>query len=240
MPDSGSHHRVQSTNGHTFEPLARSEDPSLARLGAFSDGVFAFAVTLLILAIRIPHPDDADAGRGLLTLLSDEWRSYLAYIVSFMLVGINWANHRVMFATFVRSSHVLVWLNLLYLMIGVAFAPIPTAVLGGWLGSSRFDDQVAAAVFYGLYATAGALVYNVMWWYAAYGARLTYPTMSPLEVRAHTLAWAPAPLLTGALTLLALASPAASVAGYLAVILLYVLPMPRLMAIGKRRLDRSR
>jgi len=58
--------------------------------------VFAFAITLLILAIRIPHPTDADAGQGLLTLLTQQWRSYVAFVLSFMLIGINWANHRVM------------------------------------------------------------------------------------------------------------------------------------------------
>src|SRR6266568_8788614 len=115
--------------------VAQTEDPSLARIGAFSDGVFAFAITLLILAIHIPQPTDADANQGLLTLLTQQWRSYLAFVLSFMLVGINWANHRVMFATFARANHTLVWLNLLYLMVGVAFMPIPTAVLGAWLGS---------------------------------------------------------------------------------------------------------
>src|SRR6266436_6063788 len=124
---------------------SHSEHPSLARIGAFSDGVFAFAITLLILAIRIPHPTDADAGQGLLTLLTQEWRSYLAFVLSFMLVGINWANHRVMWSKFARSDHQLIWLNLLYLMVGVAFMPIPTAVLGAWLGSSNNENQVVAA-----------------------------------------------------------------------------------------------
>jgi uncharacterized membrane protein len=95
----------------------------LVRSGAFSDGVFAFAITLLILAIRIPHPADADANQGLLTLLTQEWRSYLAFVLSFMLVGINWANHRVMFKTFARADHGLLWLNLLYLMVSVALYP---------------------------------------------------------------------------------------------------------------------
>lgn len=75
--------------------------------------MFAFAITLLILAIRIPHPNDADANQGLLSLLTQQWRSYLAFVLSFMLVGINWANQRVMFKTFARASHLLVWLNLL-------------------------------------------------------------------------------------------------------------------------------
>src|SRR6476659_7636210 len=85
-----------------------AEDPTLARLGTFSDGVFAFALTLLILSIRIPHRADPDAGAGLLTLLTQQWRSYLAYVLSFMSVSINWTNHRVMFSQFVRVNHGLI------------------------------------------------------------------------------------------------------------------------------------
>src|ERR1051325_6371314 len=109
--------------------------PSVTRIGAFSDGVFAFAITLLILTIRIPHPTDSDANVGLLTLLIQQWKNCLAYVLSFMLIGINWANHRVMFGDFARANNTLVWLTLLYLMIGVAFMPVPTAVLGEWIGS---------------------------------------------------------------------------------------------------------
>ena len=90
--------------GHT-------DDPSLARIGAFSDGVFAIAITLLVLAIRIPRPTDGDANEGLLTLLAQQWRSFLAFFLTFMLVGINWANHRLMFKTFARADHTLVWLQ---------------------------------------------------------------------------------------------------------------------------------
>src|SRR6266446_3844655 len=213
--------------------VPQAEDPSLARIGAFSDGVFAFAITLLILAIRIPQPTDADANRGLLTLLIQQWRSYLAFVLSFMLVGINWANHRVMFATFVRANHALVWMNLLYLMLGVAFMPVPTAVLGAWLGSP--NNQVVAAVFYGGAATVGGLVYNLLWWYAAYAAKLTSPALSARERRALTLAWGPAPLVVAALTAVAFASPPLAVAGYVATVFVYILPVPRLVALGQRR-----
>jgi uncharacterized membrane protein len=211
----------------------QTEDPSLARIGAFSDGVFAFAITLLILAIHIPQPTDADANQGLLTLLTQQWRSYLAFVLSFMLVGINWANHRVMFATFARANHTLVWLNLLYLMVGVAFMPIPTAVLGLWLGSP--NNQVVAAVFYGGAATVGGLVYNLLWWYGAYAAKLTSPALSARERRAHTIAWGPAPLVVAILTAIAFASPPMAVAGYVMAVLAYILPVPRLVALAQRR-----
>jgi uncharacterized membrane protein len=134
-------------------PPERTEHPSLARIGTFSDGVFAIGITLLVLAIRIPHPTDADADRGLLSLLTEQWRSYLAFVLSFMVVGINWANHRVMFKTFASADNTLVWLNLVYLMVAVVFIPVPTAVLGAWLGDPR--NEVVAAVFYGAVGAAG-------------------------------------------------------------------------------------
>ena len=212
---------------------SRAEDPSLNRVGAFSDGVFAFAITLLILSIRVPRPTDADAGLGLVLLLSEQWRSYLAYALSFMLVGINWTNHRIMFSTFVRGDHALIWLNLLYLMLAVAIIPLPTAVLGAWLGNSSHANEVAAAVFYGGTATVGAIIYSLVWWYGAYVAKLT--RLTDQERRAHSKAWFPAPILTGALTAVAFLSPSLAVAGFVAVVFLYVLPVPRLIAMRRQR-----
>ena len=211
--------------GHT-------DDPSLARIGAFSDGVFAIAITLLVLAIRIPRPTDGDANEGLLTLLTQQWRSYLAFFLTFMLVGINWANHRLMFKTFARADHTLVWLNLLYLMVGVAFMPVPAAVLGAWLGSP--NNEVVAAVFYGATGTVGGLLYILLWWYGAYVAKLTSPELSARQRRAHTIAWAPAPFVVGALTAVAFVNPTLAVAGYVAVVLVYMLPVPRLVALKQR------
>jgi len=209
-----------------------ADDPSLARIGAFSDGVFAIAITLLVLAIRIPRPTDADSNEGLLTLLTQQWRSYLAFVLTFMLVGINWANHRLMFKTFARADHTLVWLNLIYLMVGVAFMPVPTAVLGAWLGSPK--NEVVAAVFYGVVGTIGALLFVLLWWYGAYVAKLTSPELSAGQRRAHTIAWGPAPIVVGILTAIAFANPSLAVAGFVAVVLVYMLPVPRLVALRQR------
>ena len=212
-------------------PPERTEHPSLARIGTFSDGVFAIGITLLVLAIRIPHPTDADADRGLLSLLTEQWRSYLAFVLSFMVVGINWANHRVMFKVFARADNTLVWLNLVYLMVAVVFIPVPTAVLGAWLGDPR--NEVVAAVFYGAVGTAGGLLYILLWWYGAYAAKLT--ELSVQQRRALTIAWAPAPLVVATLTAVAFVSPTVAVAGYVAIVLVYVLPVPRLVALAQRR-----
>ncbi len=215
------------------ETAEGAQDPTLARVAAFSDGVFAISITLLVLAIRIPHPGDAEASSDLLDLLTEQWRSYLAYVLSFMLVAINWANHRVMFSQFARASHALIWLNFLYLMVGVAFIPVPTAVLGEWLGNPR--NQVTALVFYGVDGTAGAVLFTVLWWYGAYVGKLTRPELSTRQRRAYTIAWAPAPFVVAALTGLAFVWPMLALVGYLAVVVVYVLPVPALVALVQRR-----
>lgn len=217
--------------------VERTEDPTLARIGAFSDAVFAFAITLLILSIHIPLPSDAGADRGLLILLTEQWRSYLSVVISFMLIGLTWANHRVMFATFVRANHTLIWLNLLFLLLGVTFIPIPTAVLGAWLGNP--NNGVIATVFYGGAVTVGSLAYNLVWWYGAYIAKLTSPSLTVGERRAHTLAWGPAPFVTAALMAVAFVSPSLAVVGYVIVIFVYILPVPRLVGLKQRRHQRS-
>lgn len=231
----GHHSRSSSAQGAL--PLAADTkspaEPNPARVEAFSDAVFAFGVTLLVLIIRIPHPTDPDASAGLLALLAQQWRIYLVYALSFMFVGNNWLSHRTMFSKFIRTDHGLVWLNLVYLMVAGAFIPLPTAVLGEWLGSP--NNEVVAAVFYGATATLGALLFNALWWYGAYAARLTSPDMSARERHAHTLAWAPAPLVLGLCTAVAFVNPSLAVAGYLAIVCIYLLPTPALMALLKRR-----
>src|SRR5258708_4453941 len=198
MPRQRSHPRAAAAPTHAaVAPSA--DDPSLTRIGGFSDAVFGFAITLLILGIRIPHPTDTDANAGLLTLLTEQWRSYLAYAISCLVVGNNWVHHRVMFAKFARADHTLVWLNLLFLLAGIAVIPVPTAVLGEWLGSAH-DQAVVAAVFYGAVSTVGGLLFNLTWWYGAYHAKLTSPALTVHERRAHTLAWGPAPFVMAALT----------------------------------------
>src|SRR5579859_1303342 len=226
------HARSPSVRGELQRPAHTdgAAEPSPARVEAFSDGVFAFGVTLLILGIGIPHPTDSNAGAGLLTLLTQQWRSYLVYVLSFMFVGNNWINHRTMFSKFARTDHALVWLNLAFLMVAGAFIPLPTAILGEWLGSPH--NEVVAAVFYGATATLGGLLFNVLWWYGAYVARLTSPEMSERERHAHTMAWAPAPFVVAACTAVAFVNPALAVAGFLAIVGIYLLPTPALVALS--------
>ena len=112
------------------------------RVEAFSDGVFAVAITLLVLDLRVAGP-----GHGpLTTQLANEWPSYSAYIVSFMVIGIIWVNHHTLLGRFATVDRTLLFLNLLLLMF-VTFIPFPTALLAQYLRAGGRDSHVAAALY---------------------------------------------------------------------------------------------
>ena len=128
------------------------------RLVAFSDGVFAITITLLILEIR-PPTGDGSLLHGLLAL----WPSYLAYAVTFLFIGQVWANHHVMFDHIRAADRFVLLLNTVLLMV-VAFLPFATSVLAGALRSG--DDERTAVAFYGIAFGVTALTFNAVWQYA--------------------------------------------------------------------------
>jgi uncharacterized membrane protein len=128
------------------------------RIEAFSDGIFAIAITLLILEIKVPA-----AGQGnLAAALLRQWPSYLAFLLSFAFIGIMWMNHHRMFSHIKRSNDTLLLLNLL-LLLGVTALPFPTAVLATHLGTS--EQRTAALLYNGLFVVI-AVFFNVLWRYA--------------------------------------------------------------------------
>jgi uncharacterized membrane protein len=128
------------------------------RLEAFSDGVFAITITLLILEIRRPA-DYANLLDGLAAL----WPSYLAYAITFLFIGQVWANHHVMFDHIRAADRVVLLLNTVLLMV-VAFLPFATSVLAGALREGH--GQRTAVVFYGIAFDVTALTFNAVWQYA--------------------------------------------------------------------------
>src|ERR1043165_7172616 len=96
-------------------PLHVEPDRGITRLEAFSDGVYAIAITLLILDIHVPHVD-----HGLVAALAAQWPAYLSYVISFVIVGIWWANHQAILDAIRHSDHALLLLNTLHLMF-IAF-----------------------------------------------------------------------------------------------------------------------
>ena len=139
------------------------------RIEAFSDGVFAIAITLLILEVRLP----AENGDPLSRRLAEAWPGYIAFLLSFLVIGIMWANHHGNFHLIERCTHGLVVANLL-LLLCVSFIPFPTKILAEELRHAG-ADQTTAALFYSGSFVVTALFFNVMWRVAATGNRLIRP-----------------------------------------------------------------
>jgi uncharacterized membrane protein len=126
---------------------------------AFSDGVFAIAITLLILEIKIPAPGPVQLSLQLLR----QWPSYVSFIISFAFVGIMWINHHRLFTHIRKSDDVLLILNLL-LLLGVTSVPFPTAVLAAHLRQA--GERTAGLLYNGTYLFI-AICFNLLWRYAA-------------------------------------------------------------------------
>jgi uncharacterized membrane protein len=130
-----------------------------SRVEAFSDGVFAIAITLLILDVHVPTGPTGSLGSA----LARQWPTYVSFLISFAFIGIMWVNHHRLFNHIRRSDNLLMFLNLL-LLLGVTVVPFPTALL-----ANRYpfpaDRTVAAAVFNGTYFCI-AICFNVLWHHA--------------------------------------------------------------------------
>ena len=190
---------------------------STAWLETFADGVFAIAATLLILNVDAQVGDGSGAiGHRLLAI----WPSYIAYAVSFVTIGIIWSNHHTVMGQLGRVDRTFLMQNV-FLLMCVAFLPFPTRLVAEHL-RDRHDLQ-PAALAYGATITVMAVCYIALWLYAAGGRRLLREDSDARTVSGITRSYLPGPPLYLAATLLALASPVASVAVYAAIALFYVI-----------------
>jgi uncharacterized membrane protein len=148
---------------------------STGRAEAFSDGVFAIAITLLVLSLVL-------SGHGTLTSqLLAAWPRYFAYVVSFLTIGIMWMNHHTILAHVARVDRPLLVINLLLLM-GVVVIPFPTALVAENLTGPE-DTAAAAAVTYGLVMIAISLGFAGLWIYVATHAAALGATVPPDALR---------------------------------------------------------
>lgn len=179
---------------------------SSARVESFSDAVFAIAITLMVLDIRQP----AQSG-PLLRAVLRQWPSILAYALSFLLVGVVWVNHHLVFHLIARVDMGVLWYNLL-LLLDVAFMPYPTVVLANALISHR--GETTAAVLYGATLVVLGVLFNLTWFHAARHRRLLRPDAAPEVVRAMGLRFVGGTVLCAAITLVALVQVELSLAFY--------------------------
>jgi uncharacterized membrane protein len=139
------------------------------RVLALSDGVFAVAITLLVLTIQVPNLPPISSLIKLNKLLLDSllalWPTVLSYIISFLVVGAYWRAHRHIFRRIERYDAAFLRLNLL-LLLSVSFLPLPTGVIG------RYRGSWVAVVFYALSLALTGVMTFLLWWYASRAYRL--------------------------------------------------------------------
>lgn len=142
------------------------QDVETGRIEAFSDGVFAIAITLLVLDLHLPKTDGHGVWRGLV----DEWPQFAAYVTSFFIIGIMWVNHHSMFRSIVRADRTLMFLNLM-LLLWTTLLPFPTRLVAAHLRGGGHDAAVAEAV-YSANLTLAAIAFSLIWMYAVRDGRL--------------------------------------------------------------------
>ena len=146
---------------------------SKSRLEAFSDGVFAIAITLLVLTIAQPS-----SYKNLGHDLASKWPSLAAFVVSFAIIGIMWLNHHSVFSHFEHVDRGLIYLNML-LLLTITFLPYPTGVLGQAL--AKGENARTAAVVYAVVMALNAWVWTALWLYGSSRRQLLRPGFAEEE-----------------------------------------------------------
>ena len=130
---------------------------SRARLEAFSDGVLAVAITLLILNLHV----DIGPGRSLASQLAAEWPSFVAYVVGFLVIGVIWVNHHSLMRLAATVDRTLLFFNLVLLLFVTAI-PFTTATIASALAHGTSADMAVASVLYGGVMTGMALAFTTL------------------------------------------------------------------------------
>ena len=204
-------------------PLAPGTSES-DRLETFCDGVFAIAITLLVLEIKVPTAERVHAEGGLLPALAALWPSYVGYLIGFFTIGIMWTNHHAIFLHVRRTDRYFLLINVLFLLF-IAFIPFPTAVLAEYLPEPA--ERRGAVMLYSATMVLMALAYNAVWRYAVWGGRLLAPDADRVAVRTISRRYAVGPFAYFATLLLAIVSPWASLTLHGLLAILYLLPERR-------------
>jgi uncharacterized membrane protein len=204
------------------------------RLEAFSDGVFAVAITLLVLNIKVPGldplaselPNDA----SLWPKVRDEWPMLVAYATSFLTIGIMWLNHHRLFSHIKRVNDVLLIMNLALLAI-IVFVPVPTALLAEYI--VRPDQHAAAIIYSGVFFLL-ACCFNLLWRYASYNNRLLGRDVDTRSVAAISRQYLFGPVFYLVAFGLALISTPASVVFTFILALFFALPGSLFRSLSKK------
>jgi uncharacterized membrane protein len=196
------------------------------RVEAFSDGVFAIAMTLLVLDIRVPH--DLAQGRTLAQALADQWPTYLAFVTSYATILIMWVNHHRLFTHIGHWDDRLLFANGL-LLLGIVLVPFPTALVAEYLG--RAGQRTAALVYNGTFVVI-ALCFNLVWKTASTNGRLLRTDHNPEAVRHITDSYRYGPLFYVVALIVGVVNVTASLVVNVALAIYFALPSRAAGVIG--------
>jgi TMEM175 potassium channel family protein len=186
------------------------------RTEAFSDGVFAIAITLLVLEIHVPPTEFHDLWRGIV----HEWPAYLGYATSFFTIGGIWLAHHAVFRRLRYANERVMRLNLLLLM-AVAFLPYPTGLVAEAIRDPSAER--AATIFYGACLLAISLIFGALWGTVALDRQLLKPEVTDEEVNAILLAATPSIAFYVGAGAVAIVAPRVAAFGYLVIAVVGVL-----------------
>jgi uncharacterized membrane protein len=201
------------------------------RLEAFSDGVFAIAITLLVLELEVPQ-----VAHGLLHELGAEWAGYLGFFISFVFIGGVWIAHSYVTRFIKAADAVLMRLNLILLLF-VSFLPFTTRLL-----ATHLDDagEAVAVVLFGVNLTLASFMVNVLCGYSARAEWLAADDTAEGELEAFEKERRIALLFMGLATVAGFFLPLSAVVVYLVVSLLFIVePLWRAHRRARRRRRRS-
>ncbi len=183
------------------------------RLIFFSDAVFAIAITLLIIDIRLP----ANAGANLAGALRDLMPNFEGFVMSFLVIALYWMSHHRAFRYISHYDGRLVWINVLLLM-SVVFLPFSSSLI------SAYGDQSLAVIFYATNLAIIGGLFLLLWVYAAFFGQLIDPRTPRLTVRRTTVALAIPPLVFLASVPVAMLNPTTAEMSWLLIGILRPLP----------------
>ena len=156
-----------------------SSERTTERMAGFSDAIFAFAMTLLMLDIKVPDVPQGAASSELTGWILAQAPKLSVYVLSFVVIGMFWMRHHSMFRLIRRHDSALMWLNMLFLLV-ISLMPFPTAILGEY-----GDERTAVALYSGFMLAAGMLL-NLIWIYATRSRRLVGPDLDDSAIRRST------------------------------------------------------
>ena len=157
------------------------------RIEALTDGVFAIAMTIIVLELSVPYLLGSSPAGEHPTSFLEMWDEFYIYVVGFVTLGIYWILHRYMFYFIQRSDGVLIWLNILFLMLA-SMVPFSTKVLSAneVLLPGAHREANAATTFFAVTTMATILVLLAIWRYATAGRRLVDPDIDVRIIPALT------------------------------------------------------